>query len=338
MTLIVDRLRRLDQSTVEARRMLADHVPVYEVSNVVTYLAAQGVSWMRTIPDEVLEDEPVDLTMFPNVGPPHDLYWMEWARPDRLMHDLYPNPPDRVAIVFGVQSSTADAWTVRAAVWAQWGHRPYPQATWELTFTKNGWARIVESKPFVDAHEQWGWGPRVPGVQDQLDAAVAEMSDELSGLPHDEALALLRSRKAVVKDEVNRTAANLDRLLRQTLELTVLFPALMAHSLLACRNVQVADHQPPVKLSRRSERKHKVPLVVFKTLQIDPAGGRARPVSGSGYEVLDDRRLHIARGHFKTFTEERPLFGRRVGTYWWAPQLRGNADHGAVVKDYRVTN
>jgi hypothetical protein len=46
--------------------------------------------------------------------------------------------------------------------------------------------------------------------------------------------------------------------------------------------------------------------------------------------------LHICRGHFKTFTEDAPLFGKRVGTYWWASQVRGKAEEGVVEKDYRV--
>jgi hypothetical protein len=45
---------------------------------------------------------------------------------------------------------------------------------------------------------------------------------------------------------------------------------------------------------------------------IDP--GASRPPSGLN-------RQHIARGHFKTFTEEAPLFGKWTGMYFWEPQV-----------------
>lgn len=46
--------------------------------------------------------------------------------------------------------------------------------------------------------------------------------------------------------------------------------------------------------------------------------------------------LHMMRGHFKTYTPEAPLFGKRVGTWWWQPGLRGNVEKGIVLKDYAV--
>ena len=47
-------------------------------------------------------------------------------------------------------------------------------------------------------------------------------------------------------------------------------------------------------------------------------------------------RLHLCRGHFKTYTEENPLFGRIVGRIWWQPHIRGNKDQGLILKDYHV--
>lgn len=89
----------------------------------------------------------------------------------------------------------------------------------------------------------------------------------------------------------------------------------MAHALLACKNVTVEDHQPSPKLSKRHQRDKGRPLVTFKTLRVTPMGARRADEGGRGDEI--DRALHIVRGHFKTFTTERPLFGRLTGTYWW---------------------
>jgi hypothetical protein len=46
--------------------------------------------------------------------------------------------------------------------------------------------------------------------------------------------------------------------------------------------------------------------------------------------------LHLMRGHFKTFTPDNPLFGKRVGAFWWDPIVRGHAANGVRVKDYRM--
>jgi hypothetical protein len=47
---------------------------------------------------------------------------------------------------------------------------------------------------------------------------------------------------------------------------------------------------------------------------------------------------HQQRGHFKTFTEDAPLFGTKTGTFWWAPHVRGNASAGKVVKGFEITD
>lgn len=39
------------------------------------------------------------------------------------------------------------------------------------------------------------------------------------------------------------------------------------------------------------------------------------------------------RGHFKTFTSDRPLFGRYIGTYWWDPHFRGDETNGEIRHD-----
>lgn len=55
---------------------------------------------------------------------------------------------------------------------------------------------------------------------------------------------------------------------------------------------------------------------------------------GSAGRAGDGGRRHLARGHFKTFTEDAPLLGKHVGTYWWGWQVRGNEDKGSIEKTY----
>jgi hypothetical protein len=40
--------------------------------------------------------------------------------------------------------------------------------------------------------------------------------------------------------------------------------------------------------------------------------------------------------HFAHYTEEAPLFGKYTGTFYIPMHVRGRAEQGAVVKDYRV--
>jgi hypothetical protein len=47
-------------------------------------------------------------------------------------------------------------------------------------------------------------------------------------------------------------------------------------------------------------------------------------------------RLHLARGRFKTFTEDAPLLGNHVGTYWWGWQVRGQESQGHIEKTYAL--
>ncbi|HET6241541.1 MAG TPA: hypothetical protein VFD99_06080 [Arthrobacter sp.] len=66
--------------------------------------------------------------------------------------------------------------------------------------------------------------------------------------------------------------------------------------------------------------------------------GSARGSSRAGGESAGDAtgRRHLARGHFKTFTEDAPLLGKHVGTYWWGWQVRGQGDAGIIEKTYTL--
>lgn len=109
--------------------------------------------------------------------------------------------------------------------------------------------------------------------------------------------------------------------------------ALLTASFMNCRNVQLADS--PSEMSDKWHRRTKVPKVTFKTLQIAPMRKVLRDEGGSDTTGLR-KALHICRGHFATYTEDRPLFGHFVGTVWKEAHVRGNAKEGVVIKDYSV--
>jgi hypothetical protein len=102
------------------------------------------------------------------------------------------------------------------------------------------------------------------------------------------------------------------------------------------RNVRVEPVEPAAKLSRKFEKRSGRPLVKFGRI-ILPAKTRAavnlvqaRKTAG---EVMP---LHLRRGHNKTYTEERPLFGQHVGTYFWDWAVVGDPGAGINVNTYEV--
>ncbi len=113
------------------------------------------------------------------------------------------------------------------------------------------------------------------------------------------------------------------------------YPFLLATSLMHCRNVKIMEDAPPPRLSRKWERKHGFPLVSRYTLLIDPMREVLRGEGRSDADGLQ-KALHICRGHFKTYTPDKPRFGRDTGTFWYSPHVRGDRKRGEVVKDYAV--
>jgi hypothetical protein len=117
--------------------------------------------------------------------------------------------------------------------------------------------------------------------------------------------------------------------------LKLLFPCLLTISFMHCKNVERQPAEQAAALSKKWTKKHGRPLVRYHVLDIDPMRKVLRSDGGSDGGGLK-KALHICRGHFATYTEDAPLFGRVTGTFWKPQHVRGNAKSGAVVKDYRV--
>lgn len=100
-----------------------------------------------------------------------------------------------------------------------------------------------------------------------------------------------------------------------------------------CKNVTVTDGGKVHIPRTTSEKRRRPPDVRYRTIVLPGTTGGNR---GKGALTREELALHKVRGHFKTFTPERPLMGKHVGTYWWGWQVRGAAEHGVNVNDYRV--
>lgn len=119
-------------------------------------------------------------------------------------------------------------------------------------------------------------------------------------------------------------------------------PALQALGLMNCKNVTTERHSRKVKPRKRSKgakkSKSQAPsLLDYHTIVLP---GKVQAATYGDEETSDGSvvRFHKVRGHFRTYTAEKPLMGRHVGTYWFAPHVRGDKEAGKVVSDYRVEN
>lgn len=110
--------------------------------------------------------------------------------------------------------------------------------------------------------------------------------------------------------------------------------AMTAIALLHCKNVFSDIEKPSRQQRRHYERKHGFPPTDYHILKIRPRPERVQQ-SATEQAAVGLNREHIARGHFKTFTDEAPLFGKWTGMYYWESQVRGNPKRGKLDKSYQ---
>lgn len=113
---------------------------------------------------------------------------------------------------------------------------------------------------------------------------------------------------------------------------------LFAVGMMNCSNVGTVEVIPPPKVSRKREKRYGKPLVRYRVIQVKPhLSTRGAKHSDSEREAVgEDTPLHICRGHFKTYEEDRPLMGRHSGTFWWKSQVRGSKKAGEIHHEYEV--
>ena len=112
-------------------------------------------------------------------------------------------------------------------------------------------------------------------------------------------------------------------------------PAFLATSFMHCHNVSVDTVAPPPKLAKAHRKRHGVPLVRFRTINIEPMR-RILHSEGHAHESSIKKALHICRGHFRTYTPEKPLFGKIAGTVFVPMHARGSATKSVIIQQYNV--
>jgi hypothetical protein len=116
--------------------------------------------------------------------------------------------------------------------------------------------------------------------------------------------------------------------------LSICLPIINAIIMLNCKNVRLID-EPRASYKRMMNKHKKKKKVIYKILHIHPI--RIKNIAErESYESGLKRSLHICRGHLRTYTEEKPLFGKVIGTFFIPAHLRGDEKVGTVVKDYQL--
>lgn len=115
----------------------------------------------------------------------------------------------------------------------------------------------------------------------------------------------------------------------------LLWPWLAAIDILNSRNVVLVEKPTPPKVAAKRKKAGR-PDIVYKTLAVRVKKNDVRFLYPHHEPQAADRRRHHVRGHFKTYTDERPLFGKYTGRFFWAPQWRGLERVGTIYKVYDV--
>jgi hypothetical protein len=107
--------------------------------------------------------------------------------------------------------------------------------------------------------------------------------------------------------------------------------------ILNCKNITYINHTADYKLQKKRTDKGKLPMFDYRTLVVNVPNNNTVNLYGKSTETkTESMRLHLCRGHFKTYTSEHPLLGKFTGTYWWQSQIRGNKKNGVIEKEYDV--
>lgn len=111
--------------------------------------------------------------------------------------------------------------------------------------------------------------------------------------------------------------------------------ALLGICFMHCKNVARVDATNSVGPTSKWLRRQKVPQIKYRVLDINPMREVLR-TAGGGDESGLKKALHICRGHFAHYSDDKPLFGKYTGQFWKPAHVRGDLKQGAVVKDYSI--
>lgn len=110
---------------------------------------------------------------------------------------------------------------------------------------------------------------------------------------------------------------------------------LKINSLLNCINIIHIKNNHPEKLQKARIKRGKLPLQSYYTLELKGVSKKYENMMKKN-DPQWANRIHLCRGHFKRYTEDKPLFGKYTGLWWWQPAVRGKNKKGVIFKDYEL--
>lgn len=116
-------------------------------------------------------------------------------------------------------------------------------------------------------------------------------------------------------------------------------PVYYALALLHCKNIRrVEGRIQSEETNKGASTRNVQPLIRYKILDIQPVSREATQsaFSSVGKPGSWNQPFQFCRGHVKNY-DERPLFGKHRGSFWWSDHARGDKKNGQIIKDYRVS-
>lgn len=158
---------------------------------------------------------------------------------------------------------------------------------------------------------------------------VIDKPDEKSKPPEDSTVLSIDNQEGVHVIVHNEHYDNMetdvddfnDNVVHHARKTLVILKALML--IIACKNVITEVKQPSKVLNRMRARKKKPlmkPYNIFKVVRNNKPKQNGRKIKGKS--ISESKELTHCPGHFKTYTDDKPLFGKHVGTWWWSPWIK----------------
>jgi hypothetical protein len=301
MSRLIDRV--VEQGLLSNEEM-AD-VPKIDVSDVANYFY-----YLNGREDWTAAD-------FPNAAPPFVDTWFEARAPKNAM-------VDGKAISWGSTGTMPVGWGYRIIALQRDSKESgdlflhvessLDSGDWKGDITGAKW--ILVCRPILEARK--GFSFEVPYVW----LVPVKPDGSLFAQPNGDVFAAAASSGGEVPDAVMDGGP------------PFLHPILLALSFMNAPNIRTLEHTPPPELQNARRRRGKFPLHTYKTIVIDAIKRMIAECSRSSGTDLRTA-LHQCRGHFKNF-DDKPLFGRVKGKFWWAPQVRGTRSQGVSKHDYKV--
>lgn len=111
--------------------------------------------------------------------------------------------------------------------------------------------------------------------------------------------------------------------------------AFFALELMNCKNIVLTSEPEDKRISQMYERQFGIPMTQYKTLTVKPLGASQKNTSEpKDYQGL--MPLHLRRGNFAHYTDDKPLFGKYTGMFWRPATAVGERKNGVIIKDYEA--